>query len=175
LFHIPSTPDLATPVSRGSTHLPQINVAKHRLKKILAVRQHSRIAGLGAASDNLENCAVLSEAFYQEIDQHRIPVEREVVAALAIAPSVLGLYLWLVWKPWSLNSDSARIPLFAAGGLANQLDSIGYSPDRFFRRKLTCWLAEVKAFWPQCPAQISPDGHTLIVRSSKKSPAFPQP
>ena len=123
------------------------------------------------ASSNHENCAVLSEAFYNEIDQHRIPVEREVVAALANAPGVLDLYLWLVWKTWSLNNQFARIPLFTTGGLANQLGSGGYCADRFFRRKLNRWLAEVKAFWPDCPAQISPDGLALTVHSSKKSPA----
>jgi hypothetical protein len=68
-----------------------------------------------------------------------------------------------------LNNHAAQIPLFAAGGLANQL---GYSDDRFFRRKLNRWLAEVKAFWPHCPAQISPDGQNLIVHSSKKNPAI---
>ena len=124
-----------------------------------------------APSPHHQNCVVLSEAFYDEIDQHRIPVEREVVAALANAPGVLDLYLWLVWKTWSLNNHTARIPLFAAGGLANQLGSGEYSADRFFRRKLTRWLAEVKAFWPHCPAQISPDGQTLIVHSSKTNPA----
>jgi hypothetical protein len=125
-----------------------------------------------APSSHHENCAVLSEAFYDEIDQHRIPVELEVVAALANAPGVLDLYLWLVWKTWSLNNQTTRIPLFAAGGLANQIGSGGYSADRFFRRKLSRWLAEVKAYWPHCPAQISPDGQTLIVHSSKRSPAI---
>jgi len=44
-----------------------------------------------------ENVVVLSEPFYDEINVHRIPVEREVVAALANAPGVLDLYhLWLV-------------------------------------------------------------------------------
>lgn len=43
-------------------------------------------------SSHHENCAVLSEAFYDEIDQHRIPAEREVVAALANAPGVLDLF-----------------------------------------------------------------------------------
>jgi hypothetical protein len=119
-----------------------------------------------------QNCVVLSEAFYDEIDQHRIPVEREVVAALANAPGVLDLYLWLVWKTWSLNNHTARIPLFTAGGLASQLGSGEYSADRFFRRKLTRWLAEVKAFWPHCPTQISPNSQALIVYSSERSPAI---
>lgn len=99
-----------------------------------------------APSFHHENCAVLSEAFYDEIDQHRIPVESEVVAALANAPGVLDLYLWLVWKTWSLSKQTVRIPRFAAGGHANQIGHGGYSADRFFRRKLTRWLAEVKAF-----------------------------
>jgi hypothetical protein len=44
------------------------------------------------------NLVTLSESFYREIDEHRIPVERHVVAALANAPGVLDLYLWIVWK-----------------------------------------------------------------------------
>jgi hypothetical protein len=75
--------------------------------------------GQPTPSPQHENCAVLSEAFYHEIDHHRIPVEREVVAALANAPGVLDLYLWLVRRTCSLNNQTARIPLFAAGGLAS--------------------------------------------------------
>ena len=119
-----------------------------------------------------ENVVVLSEPFYEEINAHRIPVEREVVAALANAQGVLDLYLWLVWKTWSLNGHSVRIRLFSPGGLADQLDSREYSADRFFRRKLSHWLAEVKTIWPQCPARISLDGQTLPLHSSRRSPAI---
>ncbi len=119
-----------------------------------------------------ENVVVLSEAFFAEIDAHRIPVEREVVAALANAPGVLDLYLWLVWKTWTLNGHTVRVPLFNPGGLADQLGSAEYTADRFFRRKLRFWLSEVKTIWPECPAQISPDGQTLTLRSSKKTPAI---
>lgn len=120
-----------------------------------------------------DNSIILSEAFYNEIDQHRIPVEREVIASLANAPGVLDLYLWLVWKTWSLNGHPVRISLFGSGGLGDQLGSSDYSADRFFRRKMIRWLAEVKTFWPRCPAQISADGQMLILHSSKKSPAIP--
>ena len=119
-----------------------------------------------------ENVVVLSDAFYEEINGHRIPVEREVVALLANAPGVLDLYVWLVWKTWSLNAHSVRIPLFTPGGLADQLGSIEYSADRFFRRKLSHWLGQVKTFWPDCPAQISADGQSLLLFSSKKVPAI---
>lgn len=94
------------------------------------------------------------------------------MASLANAPGVLDLYLWLVWKTWFLNKHTARIPLFTAAGLTNQLGCDGYSADRFFRRKLNRWLAEVMAFWPHCPAQISPHGQALVVHSSKRIPAI---
>ena len=89
-----------------------------------------------------DNSIVLSEDFYEEIDKHRIPVEREVVAWLANAPGVLDLYLWLVWKTWSINGHAVRIRLFSAGGLTDQLGTREYCADRFLRRKLNHRLAE---------------------------------
>ena len=124
------------------------------------------------ASSVSENTIILSEAFYEEIDTHRIPVEREVVALLANAPGVLDLYLWLVWKTWSLKGGTAQIPLFSTGGLAEQLGTREYCAARFFRRKLNRWLSEIKTLWPACPATVSKDGHILVLNSSKKNPAI---
>jgi hypothetical protein len=118
-----------------------------------------------------QNLIVLSEAFYEEIDHHRIPVEREVVALLANAPGVLDLCVWLVWKTWTLNGPSVRIPLFGTGGLSEQLGSEEYLADRFFRRKIRRWLREVQALWPECPASISKDGQSLVLYSAKRNPA----
>jgi hypothetical protein len=92
--------------------------------------------------------------------------------ALANPPGVLDLYLRLVWKTWSLNGHSVRIPLFTLGGLAAQLGSTEYTAERFFRRKLDHWLSEVKAIWPQCPAHVCLDGQRLILHSSRKAPAI---
>jgi Plasmid encoded RepA protein len=119
-----------------------------------------------------ENSVILSEAFYEEIDKHPIPIEREVVAMLANAPGVLDLYLWVVWKTWSINGSAVRIPLFTSGGLADQLGTREYCADRFFRRKLSRWLSEIKTLWPECPAGISKDGQTLVLHSSRKTPAI---
>jgi Plasmid encoded RepA protein len=60
----------------------------------------------GEARDNV---VTLSEAFYSEIDQHRIPVEREVVAALSHAPGMLDFCLWIVWKSCTVNGRPAYI------------------------------------------------------------------
>jgi hypothetical protein len=123
--------------------------------------------------NGLENAITLSEAFHKEIDRHKIPIERRVVAALANAPGTLDLYVWLVWRSWSLEAGQrARVPLFGSTGLGQQLGSKEYGRDRDFRQKLTKWLREVKAWWPECPADRSPDGRFLILSSARGSPAI---
>jgi hypothetical protein len=74
-----------------------------------------------------ENVIALSKSFYDEIDQHRIPVEREVLAALANAPGVLDFYVWLVWKSFALCGHTAKIPLLGPSGLAAQLGNAPYA------------------------------------------------
>jgi hypothetical protein len=127
-------------------------------------KRSSVIGGLGVT---------LSEAFHIEIERHKIPVERRVVAALANAPGTLDLYVWLVWRSWSLKEGQvARVPLFGSTGLAQQLGSKEYGRQRDFRQKLGKWLREVKAWWPECPASPSPDGRFLIISSAGSSPAI---
>lgn len=123
--------------------------------------------------NDLDNIITLSEAFHNEIDRHKIPVERRVVAALANAPGTLDMYLWLVWRSWSLKEgQQVRVPLFGSTGLAQQLGSKEYGRDRDFRQKLTKWLREVKVWWPECPVSASTDGRCLIVSSARSSPAI---
>jgi hypothetical protein len=119
-----------------------------------------------------DNVITLSEAFHQEIEQHPIPVEREAIACLAHAPGTLDFYVWLVWKTWTVNRTSVRIPLFGPHGLGQQLGAVEYSNDRFFRRKLQHWLRQVKVVWPDCPAAVSNDGQVLVVGPSRISPAI---
>jgi hypothetical protein len=95
---------------------------------------------------------------------------------LANAPGTLDLYVWLVWRSWSLaEGQRTRIPLFGTTGLAQQLGSKEYGRDRDFRQKLGKWLREVKAWWPECPADGSPDGRFLILSSARGSPAVNAP
>ena len=124
-----------------------------------------------AANEATENTITLSEAFYNEIDAHRIPVERDVVAALAHAPGILDFYIWLVWRSWAVNGSPAYVPLFSASGLCAQLGTTEY-PARRFRQLIGQWLRRVKTLWPQCPVDIASDGNRLIVRSSRGCPAI---
>jgi hypothetical protein len=74
------------------------------------------------------------------------------------------LYIWLVWKSWTLNQGQhATIPIQGDGGLTQQLGSKAYSRERDFLEKLSKWLAEVKAWWvavgtavARCPPRGSP-------------------
>lgn len=116
-------------------------------------------------TDRHDNLIKVSEAFYREIDAHRIPVEREVAAALAHAPGVLDFYIWLVWKSWTLHGTPGRIPLVGLGGLKEQLGVADYPLERTFRLTLRRWLRKVRAFWPECPAQLSEDGSCLLFSS----------
>jgi hypothetical protein len=118
------------------------------------------------------NTITLSEAFYSEIDQHRIPMEREIVIALANSPGVLDFYIWIAWKSWVLKSGRIRVPLFSPGGLKEQFGCQIHAEDRFLRRKINQWLRVIRAHWPQCPAEIAVDGQSLIISSSKSSPAL---
>jgi Plasmid encoded RepA protein len=124
-----------------------------------------------SAQQDPGNMVVLSEAFYREICEHPIPVEREVVAALAHAPGLLDFYVWITWKSWTLKDQPAYVLFFGPSGLCNQLGTTQYSVDRLFRHKVAHWLNQVKQFWPACPASISPEGRCLTIRSSKTSAA----
>lgn len=119
-----------------------------------------------------ENAIILSEAFFAEISSHPIPVERNVVVALANAPGVLDFYMWLVWRSWTIKFGSVTIPLVAERGLNEQLGCKAYTEPRFFRAKVRTWLRQVKALWPQCPASISPDGSSIQLQSSRAKPAI---
>jgi hypothetical protein len=123
-------------------------------------------------AEDFDNVITLSESFYREIDEHRIPVEREVVAALAHAPGVLDFYVWLVWKSWTVNGRPVSIPLVADHGLNEQLGSAEYAQPRLFRFKIRTWLQHVKLLWPECPAVLSADSRSLVIHPSRKFPAI---
>jgi hypothetical protein len=124
-----------------------------------------------STANNLENLITLSDAFYNEIQQHAIPIERRVVAALSNAPGALDLYTWLVWRTWRVNNGPTHIPLFGAQGLCQQLGTTEYSRERAYREKMSIWLTQVKLWWPKCPARLSDDGQFLVVHSAWQSRA----
>lgn len=126
----------------------------------------------GSRGEQPDNTIILSKSFYDEVNQHPIPVERHVVASLANAPGLLDFYVWIVWKSWTLKSGAAQIPLFGTQGLQGQLGVARYSRNKRFRQTLRRWLGRIRLFWPECSAEPSQDGNCLIVRSSTRAPAI---
>lgn len=112
-----------------------------------------------------DNVICLSEAFWQEIREHPIPVDANVVRALTGNPGCLDFYMWLSWRCFHAKGVE-RIPLFGSNGLVNQLGVMEYSRDRNFRKRLREWLRLVVLFWRACPARLEEDGQSLIVGRS---------
>ena len=118
-----------------------------------------------------QNTVVLSEAFWAEVRAHPIPVNRDIVRALANAPGALDFYMWLSWRTFGTTRPS-RVPLFGEMGLSAQLGAGEYMRDRDFRRTLVRWLGTVRNFWPDCPIEFSSDGAMLHIRPLR---SFHQP
>jgi Plasmid encoded RepA protein len=113
------------------------------------------------------NVITLSEAFFSEIQNHPIPLERRVVAALSNSPGALDLYAWLSWKAWRVTNSPVHVPLFGPQGLAQQLGTVNYARARAFREKIETWLIQVQVWWPVCPAFISANGRFLTIRPQR--------
>jgi hypothetical protein len=119
------------------------------------------------ASDAKENVIVLSEAFWNEVRAHPIPLNRDIVRAFTHAPGTLDFYMWLAWRSYKL-SRVARIPLFGRNGLSAQLGAAEYGRERDFRRTVSRWIAEVRPLWPECPARLSADGKMLLIGRTRR-------
>ena len=117
--------------------------------------EHSEIA-------ERNNLATLTEAFWDEIRTHPIPVDADVIRALANNPGCLDLYAWLSWRCHQARAEES-IPLFGSFGLANQLGVQHYERERKFRERLRRWLELVRVYWPECPARVSANGRHLEV------------
>jgi hypothetical protein len=113
--------------------------------------------------ERAENTVTLSPAFWEELRNHPIPVDTEVVRALANNPGCLDLYTWLTWRCYQAK-DVQRIPLFGQNGLASQLGVQEYSRERKFRERIRQWLELVHLCWPECPAVVAKNGAFLELR-----------
>jgi hypothetical protein len=121
------------------------------------------VSGKAATADNI---ITLSEPFWDEIRQHSIPADLNVVRALVNAPGCLDLYLWLVWRCFKLKRD-AHIPLFGTYGLCQQLGTDDYLRARDLRRTILRWLHVIQVFWTDCPASVGNDGQSLRLQPAR--------
>jgi hypothetical protein len=115
--------------------------------------------------DRGENTVTLSPAFWEELRAHPIPVDTEVVRALANNSGCLDLYTWLTWRCYKAK-DTQRIPLFGPMGLASQLGVQDYIRERKFRERVRQWLELVRLCWPECPATVASNGAFLELQQA---------
>ena len=108
------------------------------------------------------NIIELSENFWQEIRNHPIPGELNVVRGFANFPGCLDFYLWLTWRCHSARGREG-IRMFGPTGLQAQLGSGEYLRPRDFRRTVARWLTQVRQCWPECPARLDPDGENIYL------------
>lgn len=124
---------------------------------------YSRVPGQQPLSAEFETVIVLSDEFYQELTSHPVPNDLDAVKVLAASPAVLDLFMWLSYRCFTAKGEES-IPLFGDFGLANQIGTTDYSGPRRFRAMIEQWLNSIRALWPECPARISRDGQTIVVR-----------
>jgi hypothetical protein len=108
------------------------------------------------------NIISLSEAFWEEIRSHPIPIDARVVRELTHVAGCLDLYMWLCWRCHQATGEQ-MVPLFGDFGLASQLGVTDYTRERNFRKRLREWLRTVRLYWPECPAHLNGDGEALVI------------
>ncbi len=116
-----------------------------------------------------ENVVTLSEAFWDELRKHPIPIQRDAVRAFASSPGCLDLYLWLRWRSFGLRG-AQFIPIVGPYSLAAQLGLDDYGRERDFRRMLVRWLDRIRLVWPSCPCRLSHTGLTLAPAGIPQKP-----
>lgn len=123
------------------------------------------------AKARLGNAIMLSEEFWNEIQEHPIPVDLAIVRALADSPGNLDLYVWLVWRCWTAKGP-ATVPLFGPDGLISQLGNSAKLRNRDFRRQIVQWLKVIRQLWPECPASLTETGSCVLIKPAKSASKF---
>ena len=115
----------------------------------------------------------LSEAFFNEIVSHPVPLDLTTLKALKRSPLGLDLYLWLVYRTFAL-----RAPLRLSWRLL--YSQFGSDPDKAsdkrtvdaFRTKCLRELKKIKLAWPDLnysTAQGRPDPLAICPRTFPRS------
>ncbi|HTA46349.1 MAG TPA: replication protein RepA [Bryobacteraceae bacterium] len=115
----------------------------------------------GLPGEDFQNVIVLSEQFWNEVKNHPIPIDMNIVRQLAHAPGALDFTCWLIWRCFTATQEQL-IPIFGEAGLEFQLGVIDYARPRRFREQISKWMDTVRGLWPACPAELTAD--FLVVR-----------
>ena len=102
------------------------------------------------------NTVTFSDAFFQDLTKHAMPVNVHVLRHLANSARKLDLYFWLNYR---LNSISSCLTV-PWSALLNQFGD-GFTRERAFRAQLVDELNDIKELFPRLPLTMSETGITL--------------
>jgi hypothetical protein len=110
-----ATPESGDPLPKRSRDSRRVGNANQRhplqvsgRRLSTSLRQHDVLWNERGSRDN---SMTLSPAFWQEFQEHPIPVDAEVVRLLARNPGCLDTYTWLTWRCPSSQGASASSTL----------------------------------------------------------------
>lgn len=109
-----------------------------------------------------DNVIMLNDALAREIREHPIPVDLQVVKALATFPGALDLYQWQSWRSFFVQEET-HIPLEGEAGLFAQLGFQPGQPEKEMRRKVRAWQEQIRFLWKDCPNRLSEDGQAFLL------------
>jgi hypothetical protein len=109
----------------------------------------------------------LSEEFWNELRNHSLAVDLNVVKGLLHAPGNLDFYLWMTMRAQNVRRGRfTKAPLFGKDSLFQKFGG-GYMQQRDFRKGVHDWLRNIRELWLDCPAVLSTDGRYLLICNHK--------
>ena len=117
----------------------------------------------------------LSEKFFNEIINHPVPLDMNILTALKRCSLGLDLYLWLTYRTFSLRTPQ-RITwrqLYQQFG-TDPAKSSDKETIKFFRRKVLRELKKIKLAWPALNYSTAP-GLLILHPSTPAIPPAPEP
>ena len=102
----------------------------------------------------------LSDAFYNEILAHPVPVDLRILKALKRSPLALDIYSWSQYRIYTLNHSNKPCVTIPWGALQSQFGS-GYTRDRDFKAAFIEQLRKITVLCPESKVFVSDDGLTL--------------
>ncbi len=113
------------------------------------------------------NLIQLSADFANDLRKASVPIDIDTIRGLRANPAALDLYIWQAWRSFRLTQDPqaspVQIPIFGPAGLLQQLGTVTAEPFKA-RQLLRRWQAQVKAFWRDCPNELTKDGEAFVIK-----------
>lgn len=110
------------------------------------------------SAENFPTFVELSQMFFEEIRDHSVPLDMEVIAKIKNSTLKLDIYFWLTYRTATMRGSMTHIPWDM---LAGQFGS-NYKSLRQFRYEFKKALADVLKHYPGARVETSPSALILL-------------